>query len=86
MGQTNATKITYATLSGDGLDDVHAELDAAIERVPESFGSEHPMIIGQDRVVAAEQFEDYSPIDGRICFHVRTVASRNGVQNGSSWD
>ena len=66
MGQTAATKITYATLSGEGLDEVHGALDAAIERAPESFGEEHPMIIGKDRVVADEQFEDRSPVDDRI--------------------
>ena len=66
MGQTTATKITYATLSGEGLDEVHAGLDAAIEQAPESFGGEHSMIIGEDRVVAGEQFEDRSPIDVRI--------------------
>ena len=66
MGQTHATKITYATLSGEGADEVHAALDRAIERAPESFGSEHAMIIGEDRVVAPEQFEDRSPIDRQI--------------------
>ena len=66
MGQTTATKITYATLSGEGLDEVHAGLDAAIEQAPESFGGEHSMIIGEDRVMAGEQFEDRSPIDVRI--------------------
>ena len=52
MGQTHATKITYATLSGEGLDEVHGALDAAIESVPESFGREHSMIIGDDLVAA----------------------------------
>ena len=66
MGQTNATKITYATLSGDGLDEIHEALDAAIESVPESFGGEHSMIIGEDRVTADVQFEDRSPVDDRI--------------------
>ena len=63
MGQTTATKITYATLGGEGLDEVHGALDAAVERAPDSFGGEHPMIIGKDRVVADEQFEDRSPLD-----------------------
>ncbi len=58
MGQTTTTKITYATLSGEGLDEVHAALDAAIERAPESFGDEYGMIIGEDLVAAAQQFED----------------------------
>ncbi len=66
MGQTNAPKITYATLSGEGLDEVHGALDAAVESAPESFGDEYGMIIGDDRVAAAEQFEDRSPIDDRI--------------------
>ena len=66
MGQTTAMKITYTTLSGEGLNEVHRALDAEIERVPESFGREHTMIIGGDRVAAGEQFEDRSPIDDRI--------------------
>ena len=66
MGQTTATKITYATLSGEGLDEIHTALDAAIESAPEAFGREHPMIIGEDRVAARKQFEDRSPIDHRI--------------------
>ena len=66
MGQPTATKITYATLSGEGLDEVHGALEAEIERAPESFGKDHPMIIGADRVTADEQFEDHSPIDDRI--------------------
>ena len=66
MSRTNATKITYATLSGEGLDEVHEALDAAVERAPESFGDEYGMIIGEDMVAAAEQFEDRSPVDDRI--------------------
>lgn len=66
MVGTTATKITYATLGGEGLDDVHAALEQEIERAPESFGREHAMIIGPDRVAAAEQFEDRSPVDDRI--------------------
>ena len=66
MAQTTATKITYTTLSGEGLDEVHRALDSAIEHAPESFGGEHLMIIGADRVASDEQFEDRSPIDDRI--------------------
>ena len=66
MGQTTATKITYATLSGEGLDEVHGALDEAIERAPDSFGAEHAMIVGEDRVSADKQFEDRSPVDDRI--------------------
>ncbi len=66
MAQRTATKITYATLSGEGLDEVHQALDTALEHAPESFGDEHAMIIGKDRVAADEQFEDRSPVDDRI--------------------
>ena len=81
MGQTTATKITYATLSGEGLDEVHAALDAAIERAPESFGAEHPMIIGGDRVAADEQFEDLSPIDDRIILGRFQSGTEKNVQD-----
>ena len=80
MGQTTATKITYATLSGEGLDEVHRALDAAIERAPESFGGEHPMIIGEDRVVAGEPFEDRSPVDDRIVLGQFQSGSAGHVQ------
>ena len=81
MGHTTATKITYATLSGEGLDEVHGALDAAIERAPESFGGERPMIIGEDRVVADEQFEDRSPIDDRIVLGRFQSGTAQHVQN-----
>ena len=81
MGQTTATKITYATLGGEDLDEVHGALDAAVERAPDSFGGEHPMIIGQDRVVADEQFEDRSPIDDRIVLGRFQSGTTQHVQN-----
>ena len=81
MGQTTATKITYATLSGEGLDDVHEALDEAIERAPESFGGEHYMIVGEDLVVADEQFEDHSPIDDRILLGRFQSGSTQHVRN-----
>ena len=84
MGQPTATKITYATLSGEGLDEVHGALDAAIERAPESFGREHPMIVGENRVVASEQFEDRSPIDDRIVLGHFQSGTAQHVQNAVS--
>ena len=81
MGQTTAMKITYATLGGEGLDEVHAALDAAIESAPGSFGREHPMIIGKDRVVADEQFEDRSPVDDRIVLGRFQSGTVEHVQN-----
>jgi 1-pyrroline-5-carboxylate dehydrogenase len=61
-----ATKITYATLGGDSLDDLHRELDAAIAAAPHTFGHEHLLYIGGARVRADAQFEDRSPIDTNI--------------------
>ena len=40
-----ATKITYATLGGDSLEDLHRELDAAIAAAPQTFGREHLLYI-----------------------------------------
>ncbi len=61
-----ATKITYATLGGDQLEDLHRELDRAIARAPESFGREYQLYINGEYVKADAQFEDRSPIDTSI--------------------
>lgn len=61
-----ATKITYATLGGEALDDLHRELDAAIARAPSTFGVEHRMYVNGQFVSAEAQFEDRSPIDTTI--------------------
>ena len=34
-----SAKITYATMSGEQMDDLHRELDVAIERVKTTFGA-----------------------------------------------
>ena len=57
------TKITYATLGGEQLDEVHRELDAAIARAPRTFGREHLLYINGEFVKAQDTFEDRSPID-----------------------
>ena len=71
-----ATKITYATMSGDQMEDLHRELDAAIERVKTSFGRSYPLVIGGREVRAASEFEDRSPIDTRILLGTFQSASR----------
>lgn len=58
-----ATKITYATLGGDQLEDLHRSLDEAIARVPQTFGTEHLLYIDGKPVKALEQFEVRSPMD-----------------------
>ena len=61
-----ATKITYATLGGEQLEDLHLALDAAISRAPPGFGREHFLFVDGRHVRAAEQFADSSPIDTSI--------------------
>jgi 1-pyrroline-5-carboxylate dehydrogenase len=59
-------KITYATMSADQMDDLHRELDTAIESVRARFGGSHPMFIGGEAVKAGTEFDDTSPIDTRV--------------------
>ena len=66
MTENAETKITYATLGGEGMEQVHNALEAQIEPVVESFGAEYGMIIGGNEVLADNKFEDYSPVDDRI--------------------
>jgi 1-pyrroline-5-carboxylate dehydrogenase len=61
-----ATKITYATLGGDSLDDLHRSLDEAIAHAPQTFGQEHFLHINGEPVRADGQFDDRSPIDTSI--------------------
>ncbi|MEW5981893.1 MAG: aldehyde dehydrogenase family protein [Acidobacteriota bacterium] len=58
-------KITYATMSGDQLEELHKSLDAEVERVRSRFGQTHPMWINGRQVTTAETFRDTSPIDTR---------------------
>ena len=75
-----ATKITYATLGGDQLDDLHRELDRAIADVPASFGRVHSLYINGQAVKAEEQFQDRSPIDTSIILGTFQKASREQVK------
>lgn len=63
---SKTTKITYATMSGDQLEELHRGIDKEIERANTYFGQDHPMYIDGRPVTVAEQFEDRSPIDTRI--------------------
>jgi 1-pyrroline-5-carboxylate dehydrogenase len=60
------TKVTYATMMADRMDDLHRELDRAVATVRTRFGGTFPMYIAGAPVEAAEQFEDRSPVDSRI--------------------
>jgi 1-pyrroline-5-carboxylate dehydrogenase len=60
------TKITYATMSAEQMDDLHREMDEAVAAALKGFGATHPMFINGRPVTAADEFEDRSPIDTRI--------------------
>src|ERR1041384_2378690 len=75
------TKITYATMTADRMEDLHRELDAAIEAVKSSFGRSYPLIIGGREARAAGEFEDRSPIDTRILLGKFQSASRDQVRD-----
>ena len=63
-----ATKITYATLGGEQLDDLHRALDDAIATAPQTFGREYLLYINGQPIKAEQQFEDRSPIGRHFTF------------------
>src|SRR5215470_15533621 len=73
-------KITYATMTGDQMEDLHRELDKAIEDVRASFGRSYPLVINGRDVRATSEFEDRSPIDTRILLGRFQSASREQVR------
>jgi 1-pyrroline-5-carboxylate dehydrogenase len=73
-------KITYATMSADRMEDLHRELDAAIEGVRSSFGRSYPLIVGGREVRGSTEFEDRSPIDTRILLGTFQSARRDQVR------
>lgn len=74
------TKITYATIGADRMEDLHRELDRAIERARASFGKSYPLVIDGREVRAATEFDDRSPIDTRILLGTFQSASREQVR------
>jgi len=76
-----STKITYATMSGEQMDDLHRELDTAIERVKTTFGRSYPLVIGGREVRAVDEFDDRSPIDTRILLGTFQSASREQTRD-----
>src|SRR5213596_1672930 len=73
-------KITYATMTADRMEDLHRELDAAIEQVKSTFGRSYPLIIGGTEARASTEFDDRSPIDTRILLGRFQSASRDQVR------
>ena len=75
--KSTLTKITYATMTADRMEDLHRELDRAIEQVPSAFGKSYPLMIDGQEVRSPSEFEDLSPIDTRILLGRFQSASRN---------
>ena len=76
-----ATKITYATLGGESLEDLHRELDAAIANAPKTFGREHLLYINGTHLKADAQFDDRSPIDTNIVLGTFQKGNREHVKS-----
>src|SRR6266566_3256514 len=74
-------KITYATMTADRMEDLHRELDRAIEQVQTTFGRTYPLIIGEQAVRSSSEFEDRSPIDTRILLGRFQSATRDQVRD-----
>jgi 1-pyrroline-5-carboxylate dehydrogenase len=77
-------KITYATMSGDQMEELHRELDRAIEDVRASFGRSYPLVVDGRDVRGAAEFEDRSPIDTRILLGRFQSANREQVREAIS--
>jgi len=80
IDQKDDIKITYATMSGDQLDRLHAALDQAIVDVKRDFGRTYPMLIAGSEVTAAKTFADESPIDTRVIIGQFQSGGREHVQ------
>ena len=66
QGATPPVKITYATMSGDRLEELHGALDAAIPADRAAFGKTHPMWINGHAVKTVDHFTNTCPFDTRI--------------------
>jgi 1-pyrroline-5-carboxylate dehydrogenase len=75
------TKITYATMSADRMEDLHRELDHAAEQVKRTFGRGYPLIIAGREVRSGTEFDDRSPIDTRVLLGTFQNASREQVRD-----
>ena len=73
-------KITYATLSADN-EELQASFDRAVAGAKDQLGQRYPMLIGEERRFAGEEFEDRSPIDTGLVVSRFPVGGRKDVQD-----
>lgn len=62
----DATKVTYATMAAEHMDDLQRALDAEVEQVRTGFGRTFPMFVGGREALGPGVFDNCSPIDTRI--------------------
>ncbi len=74
-------KITYATMGGDQLEELHRAFDSAIGRVTSAFPSAIPLAIGGHDVRGASEFDVRSPVDTRILISRGQQADRAQVRD-----
>src|SRR5438105_4143149 len=79
--KTAQTKITYATMTGDRMEDLHRELDRAIAAAKSVFGKSYPLVINGRDVRSPSEFEDRSPIDTRLLLGQFQTATREQVRD-----
>ncbi|HLY83347.1 MAG TPA: aldehyde dehydrogenase family protein, partial [Acidimicrobiales bacterium] len=77
---TPRMKITYATLSADN-EELQAGFDRALEEARAHLGQRYPMLIGDERRMGDEEFEDRSPIDTTLVVSRFPVGTRRDVQD-----
>jgi 1-pyrroline-5-carboxylate dehydrogenase len=68
-------------MTADRMEDLHRELDTAIERAKSTFGKSYPLIIGGKAIQASSEFEDRSPIDTRILIGKFQSGGRDHVRD-----
>ena len=78
---TSPIKITYATMTADRMEDLHRELDRAIDQVSSTFGKSYPLMIGGRAERAGAEFDDRSPIDRRILLGTFQQGGRDHVRS-----
>src|SRR5512146_2806741 len=77
---TPRMKITYATLSADN-EELQSAFDRAVETARAGLGKSYPMLIGEERRSAAQEFEDRSPIDTSLVVSRFPVGTRQDVRD-----
>ena len=81
MARNEDAKITYATMTVDRMEELHRELDVAIEQVQQQFGRSHDHFIGGQPVSSAEHFDNRCPHDSRILLGRFPEATPEQVQD-----